>query len=264
MADTDLVDILDETGAVTSQAPRDAAHRDGLLHASVHVWFVTPDRQIIFQRRANDKDTYPGMLDATVGGHVDAGDEMLATALREVHEETGLTLQPSDLVELTTFRVAEITLDGVRYYRTTIPHCSLITLDNIIPQLMERDRLTHGQAILRGADAVLAAIQQLKPHVTRYRPEFRLASKPEKGSQTIVVMADLEHNDEFQKAVGEALGLTIPPRPAHVTLYTLENGKPIGLADQQLLDRYSRPMTDPERAELKTRIPLNELLEAKL
>jgi isopentenyldiphosphate isomerase len=43
---------------------------------------------VILQRRADDKDTWPGALDVSVGGHYRAG-ETLADVTREMSEEVG-------------------------------------------------------------------------------------------------------------------------------------------------------------------------------
>ncbi len=59
--------------------------------------FNTPKGEIIFQRRGKNKDTYPGLLDATVGGHVEIGETYESTALAEIKEETGLVLKLNDL-----------------------------------------------------------------------------------------------------------------------------------------------------------------------
>jgi len=98
------LDVVNENDEVISQKPRDIIHKEGLLHREVHVWFVTPDGGIIFQRRAKDKDTYPDLLDATVGGHVEPGESYLDAAIKETMEETGLKLNPVDLHELKKLR----------------------------------------------------------------------------------------------------------------------------------------------------------------
>lgn len=61
--------------------PRENIHNQGLLHREIHVWFYTPKGEIIFQHRAKDKDTYPDLLDATVGGHVEINSDYENTAL---------------------------------------------------------------------------------------------------------------------------------------------------------------------------------------
>ncbi len=58
---------------------------------------------MLVQRRAAEKDTWPGCLDVTVGGHLAAGEEPL-DGLREVEEEIGLRVHPGRLVPLGTRR----------------------------------------------------------------------------------------------------------------------------------------------------------------
>mgnify|MGYP001439654077 CR=1 FL=1 len=90
------LEVVNEKDEVIGSASREEIHQKGLLHREVHVYFVTADNHIIFQRRGWHKDTYPGLLDATVGGHVAPGESYLGTVIRETAEETGLKLAPQD------------------------------------------------------------------------------------------------------------------------------------------------------------------------
>ena len=92
------LEVVDENDKVIGLETRSKIHEEGLLHREIHVWFFTPRGEIVFQHRSKDKDTYPDLLDATVGGHVEAGDSYEATALKEAREETGLDLNMSDLI----------------------------------------------------------------------------------------------------------------------------------------------------------------------
>lgn len=93
----DRLNIVDEEGNIIGEETRENIHKKGLLHREVHVWFYTPDGKIIFQHRGKDVDTFPDLLDATVGGHVDIGMDFVDTAIKEVLEETGLEITPNDL-----------------------------------------------------------------------------------------------------------------------------------------------------------------------
>jgi isopentenyldiphosphate isomerase len=79
---------------------RAEVHRDGDWHRSVHVWVAGRDPDgggfLLSQRRSLAKDTWPGRLDATVGGHLRAG-EGLDEALRETEEEIGVAVTRADL-----------------------------------------------------------------------------------------------------------------------------------------------------------------------
>lgn len=78
-------------------------HRDGDWHRSVHVWVSGLGEDgasfLLVQRRGLTKDTWPGRLDATVGGHYRAG-EGLDDVLREVEEEIGVAVARRDLRRL--------------------------------------------------------------------------------------------------------------------------------------------------------------------
>ncbi len=85
------IPIVNEEDEVIGEEERSIIHKDGLLHREAHVIFVSKNNEIIFQKRGLDKETYPGLLDLTVGGHVDsANDTYEKTAERESLEETGI------------------------------------------------------------------------------------------------------------------------------------------------------------------------------
>lgn len=98
----ELFDVLRSDGTSTGRTKRrDAVHRDGDWHRSIHVWIVGLDpvgREVLtFQRRGRHKDTHPLKLDATVGGHYRAG-ERLAETLRETFEEIGRVVDERELI----------------------------------------------------------------------------------------------------------------------------------------------------------------------
>lgn len=93
-----MLNVIDEEGKIVGEATREEVHTKGLLHREIHVWFYTPKGEIIFQHRAKNKDTFPDMLDATVGGHVEIGSDFLETALKEIQEETGIIADKEDLI----------------------------------------------------------------------------------------------------------------------------------------------------------------------
>lgn len=100
----ELFDVYRADGEPTGLVkPRDAVHRDGDWHRAVHVWVAGHDDEtgpfLLMQRRSQAKDTWPGVLDATVGGHYRAG-ESLAETLRETEEEIGVTVAMDELLSL--------------------------------------------------------------------------------------------------------------------------------------------------------------------
>lgn len=97
-------DVLSADGLPTGVVKdRDAVHRDGDWHRCGHVWIASGDR-VLLQRRALMKESWPGLWDITVAGHVSAGEDSLSAAIREAREELGLELSPSELQPLGTLR----------------------------------------------------------------------------------------------------------------------------------------------------------------
>ncbi|MGN7513892.1 MAG: NUDIX hydrolase [Allomuricauda sp.] len=99
------VDILDEQGKPTGESClKSEAHRNGLLHPTIHVWLYTPDGRVLIQQRGENKATHPLLWDVSVAGHVSAGEEVITAAIREVEEEVGLTISESNLEPLGTYK----------------------------------------------------------------------------------------------------------------------------------------------------------------
>ena len=98
---TELFDIYDENMRHLGTKPREEVHRDGDWHKVFHCWVIyrddAGDDWMILQKRAPDKDTYPNMLDVSVGGHYEAG-ETIVDGVREMEEELGLKIDFDDLV----------------------------------------------------------------------------------------------------------------------------------------------------------------------
>ena len=62
----------------------------GEYHLVVHIWIKRADGRYLITKRAKEKG-FPGMWECT-GGSAVSGDDSLAAAIREVKEETGLTV----------------------------------------------------------------------------------------------------------------------------------------------------------------------------
>lgn len=86
-------DVVDENDRVVGRRTRSDVHRLKLLHRSVHVLVFNRSGQVFLQKRSTTKDEHPGVWDASISGHVDAGETYDACAVREACEELGLILE---------------------------------------------------------------------------------------------------------------------------------------------------------------------------
>ena len=99
----ELIDIVDENGLPTGETiDRTDAHRTGTRHRTTHIWIVRRrgERvQILLQKRAKYKDSFPGCYDISSAGHIPAGVDFVASGLRELQEELSIAIDPAELIE---------------------------------------------------------------------------------------------------------------------------------------------------------------------
>ena len=97
----ELVEILDEDGKFTDDVkPKKAAHKYGYWHQASQIWIYNSKGEILLQKRAKDKDSYPGLWDISVAGHVSAHETPENAALREMREEIGVELKTNELKKI--------------------------------------------------------------------------------------------------------------------------------------------------------------------
>ena len=98
----EFLDIVDETGQPTGEiVDRETAHAKGVLHRTSHVWLARKKNgkiQILLQKRAKHKSSFPGCYDISSAGHIPAGDRYEISALRELKEELGVKAEEKDLI----------------------------------------------------------------------------------------------------------------------------------------------------------------------
>ncbi|WP_241522167.1 NUDIX hydrolase YfcD [Chimaeribacter californicus] len=88
------VDIVDEQNEVIAQSSRQQMRAQRLRHRATYIVVHDGMGKILVQRRTDSKDYYPGWLDATAGGVVQSGENVLESARREAEEELGIAGVP--------------------------------------------------------------------------------------------------------------------------------------------------------------------------
>lgn len=163
---------MDEHGKPTGKSClKSEAHQKGLLHPTVHVWLYTIDGRILIQQRGKNKATHPLLWDVSVAGHVSAGENVVAAAIREVREEIGLTINETDLKSLGTFKaVHKISED---FIDAELHHIYLCQLKSPLDQLVKQKNEVENLALLplfKFAEETwgLASVGKYVPHGPTY------------------------------------------------------------------------------------------------
>lgn len=97
-----LVDILLPPDYHPSGETQDivAAIRAGAWLHVTNLWFyrTKPSLQLLFQQRDLDSPVFPGLLDCSVAGYLEAGEDGVVGGIREAKEELGVDLRAKQLV----------------------------------------------------------------------------------------------------------------------------------------------------------------------
>ncbi|KAH9303969.1 hypothetical protein KI387_008373, partial [Taxus chinensis] len=130
----ELLDVLTSTGKHTGIAkPRSSVHANGDYHRAVHVWiYAESTGELLLQRRADSKESWPGCWDISSAGHISAGDTSLISARRELQEELGITL-PEEAFELLFEFLEQSVLNNGTYINNEFNDVYLLTTLDVIP-----------------------------------------------------------------------------------------------------------------------------------
>jgi isopentenyl-diphosphate Delta-isomerase len=161
----ELLDILDEYGKPTGkQVLKSEAHKKGLFHSTVHIWFYTQTGDVLLQKRASTKETFPNFWDVSVAGHVLANEIIEDAALREVKEEIGITILKRDLVKIDVRKNINRHPNGIN--DCEFQNVFLCKLDVTLKELKKQDEEVDALCLL--------SLEKFKYFTTHLNEEFRL------------------------------------------------------------------------------------------
>lgn len=94
----EIFDLYDENRIKTGKTMiRGDKTPDGYYRMVVHICIFSSDGKMLVQQRQPFKKGWSNMWDVSVGGSAVSGDTSLSAAIREVREELGIMLEPSQL-----------------------------------------------------------------------------------------------------------------------------------------------------------------------
>jgi 8-oxo-dGTP pyrophosphatase MutT (NUDIX family) len=96
----ELIDVIDEGGAVISSCTRAEMRAGNLRHRTVCIVVATSTDDVVVHQRAPWKDVWPSYWDLAFGGVVAAGETWREAAVRELAEEAGIDVVPEALERL--------------------------------------------------------------------------------------------------------------------------------------------------------------------
>tara|TARA_R110000868_G_scaffold122557_2_gene324926 strand:- start:329 stop:877 length:549 start_codon:yes stop_codon:yes gene_type:complete len=179
----ELIDVLSDKGIKTGETVlKSVAHKSGIFHQTVHIWFYTKNHQILVQQRGKDKETFPLLFDVSVAGHIAAGEDIEAAALREIEEEIGVKVNKEQLKKIGVFKSVQkhsASLIDCEFHHTYISELK-VSLDQLKKQESEVADLKL-TSLLKFSEETwgLANSRKYVPHCVEYYKTIIKAIKKE-------------------------------------------------------------------------------------
>ena len=152
------VEGVDVSDVPTKPVPRHTAHSKHIRHRAVHILVFDEKGNVFVQLRSRKKDRYPNYYEASVSGHVLAGDRYEESALRELKEEIGITVTAKDLElkgrfdiettkenEIVAFFVVRVKAADVKIDREEVEEGTFVPLEQLRAEIKAAEkRFTPG------------------------------------------------------------------------------------------------------------------------
>ena len=100
MDNSEWFDVVDPFDRPIGKERREVVHARKLFHRAIHVFVLDAAGRMLVQKRSSAKDSAPGLWCSSCSGHLDAGEDYLAAAVRELEEELDLEIRPEDLSQI--------------------------------------------------------------------------------------------------------------------------------------------------------------------
>ena len=169
----EYIDVLNEDGSFGGGTKtKEQIHIDGDWHRAVHIWFVNSKNEVLLQRRAKTKVNHPDMWDISVAGHISAGEEPIPSALREIEEEIGITIDPSELHKIGELKAESIQNNGT-YINKEINDIFLVRKDIELDQMTKQDSEVDALTYIPISE-LKKWIQEKNPELVHHEEEFTL------------------------------------------------------------------------------------------
>ncbi|WP_298367511.1 NUDIX domain-containing protein [uncultured Lutibacter sp.] len=179
----EYIDLLDNEGNLTGKSClKSEAHKKGLLHGSTHIWVFNNQKNIIIQKRAANKDTFPNLWDVSAAGHISAGEKPIISAVRELEEEIGIRVLHNQLNYIGIYKkkihhntnlidneIHHIYICSVNFDFSTlkiqeeeVSEIKIITIDNLIKRL----KLNNKEFVPHGEDYYKLVLEKIKNYTS--------------------------------------------------------------------------------------------------
>ena len=89
-AESERLEVVNESNEVIEKAARRDVHKVGLLHRAVYCWVLDTAQQVLLQQRSHSKRIGAGLWDISLAEHLNPGETYQQAAQRGLQEELSI------------------------------------------------------------------------------------------------------------------------------------------------------------------------------
>lgn len=135
----------------------------------------------------------------------------------------------------------DISVNGYKLYIKDEFHISIMALQNLA-RLIDASNIEAVEAELKNDFLEFVTINPLNTY--NLNDEFRLVKRGKRA--TLVAMVDLPGVEDLFSRLRKNYSVDLPTQPTHITLYTLQPNRGIGILSQEEVDRESAKVDVPK------------------
>ena len=174
------LEVLDEEGKPTGKTvSRKEAHEKGILHGAAHTYLYRKCGdvvEVLLQRRSHNKDSFPDCLDISSAGHMEAGMGFEETAIKELGEELGLTVEKGILTRAFRRRCSNVSQQhGKTFNDQEINEIFLLRMDDLTAVKLQEEEVS--EVLWLPMDTITTRLEQNDRELCIDKEEFREVAK---------------------------------------------------------------------------------------
>lgn len=210
----EYLDVFDENMDLCGSALREEVHQKGYWHQTFQCWFLSKEDDkfyILFQKRHQDKDTFPNLLDITTAGHLISG-ETPEDGIRELEEELGIKVEFSELISIGIIKEKKMHKNF-----TDCEFCNVFLYENVLPLesfKLQKDEVTGIFKI--ELDDFIKLIDDQAAVVNASGIEYDIANGMQQITIDVTKNDIVPHSDEYYKKVYSSAKKYLASRYSHI------------------------------------------------
>lgn len=145
----EYLDLVDDNDNVIGKEDRNIIYQKGLKnYRTVNILIINSEDKVLVQKRTSDRRVFPSRYDFSAAGHLNAGEDYLEAAQRELKEELGIDCTLKELMyfnpnkhQVNSFKKLYVAKynDKINFDKNAVEKIEFLTKEKILTLMQQKD-----------------------------------------------------------------------------------------------------------------------------